>query len=275
MPHAPLDIAVTDYPIAVKPAFGGEMNVLITKELTAEPGGYEIQAANSGTYTSIANEAAILADNPPEMVAVMQARCDGGASNIVLTVVGTDNTDTPVTGTATFQVPGYANITDKIFGKGFAVDVETSGDQLFKTVTSVTSANDADAIGGRFLCSAFRRGPISSRSVALRRRTSPRAVMRQVDRLRHGWHAFTKFGRSRKSSSTSRPRSAPSAMVWPASMRSRCTVLLRESRRDRIVTDNLYLMQAVLSVKPTYPDGEGEATLAATGRANLAMMSAM
>jgi len=72
-----------------------------------------------------------------------------GASNLILTVTGTDQNNAALIGVATFAVPAYSSFTERVFPARFSVEaIPNQGDgKLFKTVTSVSVASDADANG--------------------------------------------------------------------------------------------------------------------------------
>ncbi|HXP62045.1 MAG TPA: hypothetical protein VN829_16230 [Dongiaceae bacterium] len=143
----PKDIAATDFPMAVKPTLGYELQLYVSTQLGVEPGMLAIQAANSGVYTPSAADNAALAAAPMELVAELEGDVNCGASDMVMTVTGTDANGQPLTGTATFKVPSYSSFTERVFPKGYAVEVTTASGNPFKTVTAVTVQNDAVAAG--------------------------------------------------------------------------------------------------------------------------------
>ncbi len=142
----PNDIDPLSYPMALKPTLGYEWQLYVSTELSVEPGTFLVQAANSGVYTASAADVAALAALPMELIAELEAGVDCGGSDMVLTVTGTDNTDAPLTGTATFKVPAYSSFTERVFPKGYAVQVESTN-KPFKTITGVSVACPAGVAG--------------------------------------------------------------------------------------------------------------------------------
>ena len=88
-------------------------------------------------------DTAALAAVPAELLAVLEGDVNCGATDLVLTVTGTDSSGAALTGAATFKVPTYSQFTDRIFPKGYAVEVVPTVDgKLWKTITNVTVVND-------------------------------------------------------------------------------------------------------------------------------------
>ena len=143
----PKDLNSLDYPTALKPALGYELQLYVSTALSVEIGMLAIQAANSGVYTPSAADNAALATAPMELIAELENDVNCGPTDLVVTVTGTDGSGAALTGTATFKVPGYSSFTERVFPKGYAAEVTTVSGNPFKTVTSVTLTNDALATG--------------------------------------------------------------------------------------------------------------------------------
>jgi hypothetical protein len=144
-PAAPTAIVAAKYPIAQKPTFGGENKVYLSRTPGIEVGSFEVQGLNSGTYTADPVNPALLSATPSHLIAVVDNEMDGGASNVVITVTGTNSADAPITGTATYAPVAWHRDQTRYWGQGQAVPVEVTADAKFKTITGVTVTNAAGA----------------------------------------------------------------------------------------------------------------------------------
>jgi hypothetical protein len=107
-----------------------------------------VDVAQTPDFLVSDNTANLLAAAPAELLAVLETDVNTGATALVLNVTGTDSTGAALTGTATLGVPAYSQFTDRMFPKGYAVEVIPTVDgKLWKTVTSITCTNDALASG--------------------------------------------------------------------------------------------------------------------------------
>lgn len=148
--HAPAELSTANYFLMGEPLFGAEMEAHITQKQPSELGLLTITGAATGTFVADTIGAAQISAVPQSLVAVVdEAILDAGASDIVLTVSGTDNLAASITGTATIKVPAYAQNQVRTFARGFAVDVIVSADKKFKTITGVTVACAAEATNAR------------------------------------------------------------------------------------------------------------------------------
>jgi hypothetical protein len=131
-----------DYTVALKPSLGYEQQLYVSTSLSADLGTLELVAANSGTYTRNNADNTALASAPAELLVTLKNDANFGTNDCVVTVNGTDANDAPLTGTATFSVPAYAQETNRIFPKGFAAEVVPgTPNAKFKTILSVTPTN--------------------------------------------------------------------------------------------------------------------------------------
>jgi hypothetical protein len=135
--------------VALKPTLGYEKQLYVSTAETYELGTFEVTAPNSGVYTPNAADNAALSADPHEVAAVLEVDVNCGASNLILTVTGTDQNWQALTNVATFSVPAYSSFTERVFPKSFAVEaIPNQGDgKLVKTVASVSVQCAADAIG--------------------------------------------------------------------------------------------------------------------------------
>jgi hypothetical protein len=145
----PKDLNSSDYVVALKPTLGYEKQLFVSTGDTYELGTFEVIAPNSGVYTPNAADNAALATDAHEVAAVLNVDASLGASNLILTLTGTDQNGQALTNVATFSVPAYSSFTERVFPKSFAVEaIPNQGDgKLVKTVTSIAVQCAADAIG--------------------------------------------------------------------------------------------------------------------------------
>lgn len=121
--------------------------------ITAYPeivvGTVEVTADDVCVFTAHTPGVAQLAARPCHLVAYVTPDVvrDAGASNPVFTIAGFDNAGTPIAqnGTATFAVPTYAPSSVRKFKAGFGVSVDAA--LPFSSVTGVTMAGAAEAVG--------------------------------------------------------------------------------------------------------------------------------
>lgn len=259
-------IAASDYPIAQKPTFGGETNLYVTALAPTEQGLLEVRGVNSGVWTPDSAAATALGTTPQELVAVMEVDANGGAANIVVTVVGTDQSDGALTGTATFAPPGYAKMTEKIFPTGFAVDVSVAAGKKFKTITSVSVTNLAAAKNARITLfglpswtSFFLVGCKTDLNFATKSRV-PKSIACGMDGT-----AFSKLGRSEESKLTFDSKLISMGDGAPRYDGVRATWAIQTTKEGRLVTERAYFLGAIIKVEPKHPDGEGESMASGSG----------
>src|ERR1043165_4829322 len=121
----PKDLAPTDYTVALKPTFGYDQQLYVSTQASVELGMLEVTAPNSGVYTASVADNAALAGAPLGLLAELESDVSCGDSDLVVTVTGTDALGNPLTGTANFKVPAYSSFTERVFPKGYAVEVTT------------------------------------------------------------------------------------------------------------------------------------------------------
>jgi hypothetical protein len=140
----PADLTVSQYPVATRPALGFERQLYVSPQAHTVLGEIQIVTVNSGTYTPrVADNAALLAA-PQELLCVLGVDADLGSTDLIVTVTGTDQNNAPLTGTATFTPPGYAQDQTRSFPKGWAAEVTATATKRFKTVNTVSFVTAAD-----------------------------------------------------------------------------------------------------------------------------------
>lgn len=141
----PNDLTSLQYKMALKPSLGYEKQLLVSTQSHTDLGVMVVKAVNSGVYTPNVADNLALADLPQELLLTLDNDVSGDAA-AVITVVGTDQNDSALTGIATFEPPGYAQDQTYGFPKGWAQQVVTSdATKKFKTVTSVTATTASAA----------------------------------------------------------------------------------------------------------------------------------
>jgi len=276
MKYAPPTIAAADYPIARKPAFGGEASVFISTEQSLELGEYEIAAVNSGVWTADSVNAIPAAGAYIAAVVSSPTGMSGGSASVVLTVTGKDEDNGAASATATFTPPNYAENKNNDFQIGYGVDVELAGDKKWKTITAVTVSCQADAAGATIKLltmpssASFKRIGCTTDLRFTTRSQVPKSIACGMDAA-----AFTKPGRSEQPTITIAGKQKGFGDGLARFDGRPCTVMVQVDKEGTVVTDNLYFTSAYLRVTPEYGDGDAEATTSADGvYENLALMIA-
>lgn len=266
MKYGPTLVTAANYPIARKPAFGGEKTVYLTTDDAMEIGEFEITALNSGVWTADAVNTIPAAGGYLVAVVSSPTGMSGGSANVVLTVAGTNELSASVSATATFQPPGYAENSLKEFQVGYAVDCELSADKKWVTaaVTGVTC--QADAIGATIKLilmpdpSRFKEIGCTNDFDFTTLSQVPKAIPCGMNGA-----AFTKLGRSEQPTITISGKLKGFGDGLTRFDGRSCTAKISIKKEGVLVTDNLYFAGVYLKVKPTYPDGDGEAMVTAEG----------
>ena len=266
----PTTLASADWPVAQKPTFGGEMDVYLTRDPAIEIGKYAVKATNSGVYTADpVNTPLTGSGSASELIAVVDTSAGmyGGASNIVLTVTGTDQTDAALTGTATFAVPAWVKNTQRVFCLGFATDVvpATAG-KKFKTVTGVTSTNATDAKNSAIALFSVQSydnfvqvGCTTTKEFTTKARVT-RPVACGMDAS-----AFAKPGRSDPGELNITSKAVTYGDGLAKFNGINCTAMLKVVKEGQIETDRWFFIGYRPTVRPNFGDGEDEATFQGTG----------
>jgi len=266
--QAPNTIAAADYSVANKPTLSGEILMYLSPDTHAEVGAFAIAAANSGTWTASSPDAAILAAAPMDLVAMVDSNSlNAGATDVVLTVVGTDADSGALTGTATIAPPGYSTMTAKVFQQGYSVDVVVSGSKKFKTVASVTVACAVDAINAKITLFAL---PASATYVQIGCKTdlnfttksqTPTSIQCGLDKT-----AYQKPGETEESTISCTGKLFGFSEALSRFDGVRCTALIKVKKEAKLVTDHLYFLAATLKTNARSGEGGDVATLTTEGK---------
>jgi|HubBroStandDraft_1064217.scaffolds.fasta_scaffold149574_1 hypothetical protein len=108
--------------VATKPTAGYEEQLWSSVNQYTNPGNIFLAGLNSGVYNSNNADAAQLLAVPQELIAVLDVPINS-ASPIVVTLVGTGSDGSPLTGTATFAPPSFAQTQENVFPQAWGVDV--------------------------------------------------------------------------------------------------------------------------------------------------------
>lgn len=134
--YLPGTIATADKAVAVLHSVGGEKKLWATRVPAVERGSIFLAANASGVWTPDA-----IFGGLPTTGVDLQVKVDGdlqASAAAVLTVIGTDTSDLPLTGTATLSPPSWVrNNADFNFPEGIAFDVVpniTGSTQKYKTI---------------------------------------------------------------------------------------------------------------------------------------------
>jgi hypothetical protein len=264
----PKDLQATDYTVALKPTLGYEQQLYVSTGVAIQPGVFSIQALNSGVYTASVADTAALAAAPAELLAVLETELNGGASDTVLTVTGTDSTGAALTGTATFSVPAYSQFTDRVFPKGFAVEVIPTVDgKLWKTITSIAVAGDALATGATVALfgvpslSTFRQIGAKTQMNYSMKVALPHSV--QVGR---DMSKFIKAGEFPEGAMEFTAKIPTFSDGLARINGRRVTGLVKEIKEDKLDVMHIFFMGLIMTSKPTVGESVDPATLAAEAK---------
>ena len=262
----PPDLTAADYVVALKPALGYEGHLYFSLKSSLEPGALEVTGANTGTYTASAAAVAALSADPMELLAMLDTGVDLGAANLVMTVTGTRANGTALTGTATFKVPDHATLTDRVFPRGWAVQVE-SGDVPFKTITGVSLTCDAKAAGLKIILYAI---PALTTFQEVACKTSvnvtPMVPMPHSIACGRNLSAYTKPGEIPIGQVSMDSKLVTSADGIPRINGRTVTGLLVTKKEDKLITDYLYLLGLTVAAKLNVGDSVAEQTMSAEGQ---------
>lgn len=143
MKYIPATITNAERAVARKTILGGEKKLYVTQVQAERVGDVQLLADGSGTFT--ADPVTVL----PAAGADLVVKVDGFLSSIdtdpvVLTLVGTADDDSLLSGTATFNPPGWVQVQSKHFGEGVSMDVTTNQvGRKWKTLTAVVPSANA------------------------------------------------------------------------------------------------------------------------------------
>lgn len=261
---------VADYPIALKPTLGYEQQLYVSVSPSLEPGIFQLTAANSGVYTPNNADTAALAVTPLELLAELETDVNCGVANLVLTVVGTDQNDAALTGTATFAVPAYAQETSRVFPKGWAVEITPNvAGKLFKTITAaaLSVVNTVTAVGAKI--AIFGMPALTTfRKIGCKTQLNydPKVPVPHAIQCGRDMSAFIKPGEIPEGSLEITAK-IPTFSDGLARINGiRVTGLIKEIKEDKVTTMHVFLMGLIMTSKPSIGESVEPGTLAATSK---------
>lgn len=138
MQYSPNQISDSaDIAIARNHSIGGQKKLWASKEPVREVGELFFAGDGSGVWTP--DPITQLPSTGADLQLKVREELDvTGSSPAVITVVGTDQNDAALTGTATLSAPGWVLNKGNDFSEGAAYDVVTPAGKRFKTITSVS-----------------------------------------------------------------------------------------------------------------------------------------
>jgi len=258
-PAAPAAIAVDKYPVAGKPQFGGEVKIYLSRKPMYELGTLEITAVNSGVWTPNAIADAILEATPAHLVAVVENELDGGATDVEISVTGTDEADAALTGTVTFEPIAWHADQTRYWGISKGAPVEEPGDDEFKTITNVTvTTAAATAITARitiFAVPAQNTFTLVGCTEQLDFDTKSNPA-KEIPCGMDG-SAFSKAGRSSPARLTINSKAIDYGDGLAKYDGADVTVMAKVVKQQTLETGRVYFAGYHLKVRATNPDGDG------------------
>ena len=268
----PTNLAVTDYPVALKPTLGYEQQLYTSPQAHTVLGSLDVVAPNSGTYTLSVPDNAMLAVTPQELFMALDADADLGTADLVVTVVGTDQNNAALTGTCTFTPPGHAQDQSHAFPRGWAQEVTATAGKKFKTITGISVVTDAAIastpriwlIGIPSLDSSSS-GTFTKLATKVKLNYDPAVPIPTAvqDGRRKG--AYIKKGEIEVGKAEITAKIPGPADGLARVNGRRVTGWIQEKKEEKLVTQNIFLLGLVLGAKAE--TGEGAEPMTLTGEA--------
>jgi len=253
--------------MALKPTLGYELQLYVSTQQSVEPAQFLVAAANSGVLTPSEADLATLAAAPMELLAELEDDVDCGGSDMVLTVTGTDANNAPLTGTATFKVPAYSSFTERVFPKGYAVEVTTASGNPFATITSVTVACAANAAGTNI--ALFGVPALSTyRLIGCKTQLNfdPKVPLPHAVQCGRDLSAFIKLGEIPEGTLDVTAKIPTFSDGLSRVNGRRVTGLIKEVKEDKLDTMHIFLMGLIMTAKATVGESVDPATLSAAAK---------
>jgi hypothetical protein len=264
----PTDIHPSDFPMALKPTLGYELQLHVSTQLSVELGTLNIAAVNSGVYTPSAADNAALAAAPMELVAELEGDVQCGGTDMVVTVTGTDASGNPLTGTATFKVPSYSSFTERVFPKGYAVEVSTASGAPFKTVNSVVPTN-AEATCAGLNISLFGVPALTTfRKIGCKTQLNfdPKVPLPHPVQCGRDLSAFIKAGEIPEGTLEITAKIPTFSDGLARINGRRVTGMIKEVKEDKLDTMHIFLFGLIMTAKVSNGESVDPSTLSATAK---------
>lgn len=265
MLYVPSAIAAADLDIAQSPYFGGEFGVYMTNVPAVLIGTIDFTAPAAALYTDNA-ATSMPAATDLQLVATTPVI---SAANVVVTFACLDNTGTPIAmnGVATFAPPSRAANQSSNFGRGIATDlVPAVPGKKYTAITSLTSVT----AGSANMQLALYQLPVQADYTFIGCTTEIdfNTKSRMAKGVDCGMEsdAFVKRGKTQPGelSISSKLKGFMDGMARFDGAKATCMLVGLKDGQD--TCDRLVFTQYVQTVKPKLPEGDGEATLAGTGK---------
>lgn len=268
----PKTIPAAQYPTALKPLLGFEQQLYVSTQSATDLGLLLITGTNSGTYTADVANNVLLGTQPQEIMAILDTPSFVPDQAMIIQIIGTDKNNNPLSGVATFAPPAYAQ------DQGFDIHQRRAAEFIpyqggvvvdgtqFKTITAVNPIQaDASYLNAGFKLAGM--PPVNSLHKIGTKITlefdekiqDPVAIQDGKDMGR-----YVKLGTipvGALSISTKDPSSADGLRRYNGQS---LTGLVKEIKGDVLPTQNIWLGNLIITVKPKGSEGDAPVTLEAT-----------
>jgi len=261
--HQPPVILPADFPLINAPLLGGELKALFSAQNAVELGKFVVTGSNAGTWTPSAPGLAMLAAQPMDIIVVSDNGLhDGGATDLVIKVSGTDNATTVfTTQNASFALPSWALNQTRSFQKCLGVDLVIGSGLPVATVTAVTVVCAAEAVNSVFKLFAV---PALSTFQQIGCVTEKDFNLKTQDAvpIRCGLDpsAFVKPGDLQVGNVSITANSQNDLNGFARYVGRPVTVMLEARRENRLVTDRYYFLRCTAGIKKKGPEGAASVT---------------
>lgn len=270
MQYVPSAVAAADLDIAQSPAFGGEYAVYIANIAAVLIGTVDLTAAGTGTWV----------DNPATGLTLptandLQLICQTYVKSTVSPVIilaGMDDTGTPVAmnGTATFAPPARSNNQKFNFQRGIGAElVPAVGGKKFSAITGLGVSTPITGGGANqqfSLWSLPQQADYSLIGCTTDANFNTKSRMAKGVDCGMEADAFVKRGKTQPGELSLTAKLKDMMSGLPRFDGEKCTVML-VGLKDGVVTSERWVFtQFVGNIKPSLPDGDGEATVAMAGK---------
>lgn len=272
----PPDIQVPQYKVATAPLLGYEEQLYVNTGQFTDLGIVTVVGVNSGTYQASVPDNAQLSAVPQELLLICESVNVFGDSPFTVQVIGTDASNNPLSGVATYAPPSYALNQGYDFPQHRGVEVTQwqggvlAPTALFKTITSVVPIAASPA----YLNAQFRLVGVPSISNF----TNYTKIGTKVDinydlkiqepvAIQDGkdMGAYIKAGTIPVGSLDITVKDPVSSDGLRRYNGSAVTGVLRERKGDILDTQYTYFLGLIMTAKPRGQEGAEAVTLQATG----------
>jgi hypothetical protein len=263
----PANLTTAEYPLALSPSQGYEQQLYVSTEACSNPGKFTMVGVNSGVAAMNSGDLAQLNGTPQRLLAMLDTD-GGGTGPLVLTVAGTDQDGSPLSGSATFSPPAWGNDQTYGFPKGWAEEIAATVGKYFKTITNISVVADVGWTNVRLQLFGVPDPAVAGKYVLVGCKTQLNYDMKvpvpfpiQCGRDKG---AFIKQGDIPVGAAEITTK-IPDGTSGIARYNGRAvTGLIKELKNDRLNTQNIYLPGLVITCKANVGEGEEPNTLSGT-----------